>query len=68
MVGQHHDRPERHQGGELALPAHLVKAKKRYKAQARAERTREAYARAWTQFEAWCTAHGRLAAGHARDR
>jgi integrase len=44
---------------QVALPEHLVKAKKRYKAQARAERTRQAYARAWAQFETWCTAHGR---------
>jgi integrase len=45
--------------GEVALPEDLIKAKKRYKAEARAERTRQAYARAWAQFEAWCRAHGR---------
>jgi hypothetical protein len=38
--------------GEVALPEHLERAKKRYKAQSRAERTRQAYARAWAQFEA----------------
>jgi site-specific recombinase XerD len=38
----------------LALPAELVEAARDYARAALAERTREAYARAWETFEAWC--------------
>jgi hypothetical protein len=38
----------------LALAAELVEAARDYARAAHAERTREAYARAWEAFEAWC--------------
>jgi integrase len=36
----------------------LVHATKTFIVEARSERTREAYKRAWRSFEAWCSAHG----------
>jgi integrase len=44
---------------ETPFPAHLVAGAKSYMAVARAKRTREAYARAWALFTAWCKANGR---------
>jgi integrase len=41
-------------GGDIALPAELVDAARDYARASHAERTREAYARAWRSFEAWC--------------
>jgi integrase len=46
---------------ELALPGELVEATQAFTRAARSERTRLAYSRAWTGFEAWCRANGRRA-------
>jgi hypothetical protein len=40
--------------GDLALPAELVDAARDYARASHAKRTREAYARAWQSFAAWC--------------
>jgi hypothetical protein len=40
--------------GVIALPAELVEAARDYARSAHAERAREAYARAWASFAAWC--------------
>ena len=48
-------------GGELALPEALIERAKDYMAESLSERTREAYARWWRVFTAWCTRHGRQA-------
>jgi integrase len=48
-------------GTEIALPEALVGRARDYMANARAERTREAYSRAWRVFTAWCERHGRQA-------
>jgi len=45
----------RHENGsEVALPAELVEAAREYARSAHAKRTRDAYARAWASFAAWC--------------
>jgi integrase len=46
---------------EVALPDPLIQAMKAFKAKALAARTRQAYARAWMLFAAWCQANGREA-------
>jgi integrase len=48
-------------GTEIALPEAIVGRARDYMANARAERTRQAYARAWAVFTAWCDRHGRQA-------
>jgi integrase len=48
-------------GTELALPEALVGRAREYMAEARSERTREAYGRWWRVFTAWCQRHGRQA-------
>jgi integrase len=48
-------------GGQLTLPAELVETARGYARAAYAARTREAYARAWAGFEAWCVAKVRRA-------
>ena len=42
---------------DIALRDELLNAGKAYRAEARAERTRKSYARAWHSFEVWCAAH-----------
>ena len=39
----------------VALPAELVEAARSYARAAHAKRTKDAYARAWEDFEAWCS-------------
>jgi hypothetical protein len=46
---------------ELALPSDVVDAARTFTLAARAERTRQAYRRAWCGFEAWCHTNGRQA-------
>jgi hypothetical protein len=46
---------------ELALPADLVEDARAFTRAARAQRTQEAYRRAWAGFEAWCRKNGRQA-------
>ena len=46
-------------GGPLSTA--IEAATKRYRAHARAERTREAYAAAWKRFAAWCRREDREA-------
>ena len=48
-----------HQSQEAALPGRLIDGARDFIAAARAERTREAYRKAWQGFTAWCDAHGR---------
>lgn len=48
-------------GTEIALPPDLVHRTKDYMANARSERTREAYSRWWRVFTGWCDRLGRQA-------
>jgi integrase len=48
-------------GDQLALPAELVETARGYARAAYAERTQQAYARAWACFEAWCAEKVRIA-------
>jgi hypothetical protein len=43
---------------ELALPGRAIKT---FPRAARAERTRQAYSRAWAGFDVWCRQNGRRA-------
>jgi site-specific recombinase XerC len=42
---------------DIALRDELLSAGKAFRAEARADRTRQAYARAWHSFEVWCAAN-----------
>jgi hypothetical protein len=53
-------RIERDLGG-IALPGEIMEDIKTFIRAARAERTRQAYSRAWAGFEAWCCQNGRRA-------
>lgn len=44
---------------EIALGTDLTAATKAFIVEARSERTRQAYARAWSSFDAWCSIHDR---------
>ena len=53
--------------GEIALADGLIIAAKAFMEEARSERTRQAYGRAWRSFEAWCAGNGRIALPAAPD-
>jgi integrase len=44
-------------GGAIALPTARLEAAREYARASHARRTQAAYARAWTDFEAWCEKH-----------
>lgn len=53
--------PAAHPDSGIAFAADLAEATKGFIIEARSERTREAYRRAWKSFEAWCQGQGCVA-------